>query len=361
MSINVTRYELDPQFDTKLQAFAFTLLMITLLALPVLMWKFRLVSRHDVYPAVPTTVGAYTYIQNQIFEEKSDIDILFLSTSLLWDAIDTPYVQKELSRKLGREANVITFGTNWRSEGLYYLLLRDVLQHRKVKLLAFSMPTAWQESSLPQKQSFRWLIYGEDERPFDGLPWRSRLSIYGEKVLGAPRHVLSKLRSNHLETSPLTATFGADLDPGGGRGEGWDPKLPDIPTSRMIYSDGNRDVFEFSNDPLNHYQNHFLQLLFEKARENAIPVMIVHVPLTEERHATKVIKRMYWPAVFGGDVSIVGVPPATLFGGMSNAEIDQLYFRENKDHLNRKGSQLFTRTITPAILKVYEDHLLQQR
>ena len=52
-------------------------------------------------------------------------------------------------------------------------------------------------------------------------------------------------------------------------------------------------------------------------------------------------------------MSIVGVPPATLFQGLTDAEIDQFYYNE---HLNANGCRLFTRTITPALVKTYVEN-----
>jgi hypothetical protein len=107
---------------------------------------------------------------------------------------------------------------------------------------------------------------------------------------------------------------------------------------------------------LSTYQEHFLRLVFALLQKHEVKVTIVHVPLWTERHKTSVDERMFWPEVFRMPMAIVGVPPATLFKGMTNEEIAQFYYNE---HLNANGARLFTRTITPALVKtcVEDDQL----
>ena len=58
-----------------------------------------------------------------------------------------------------------------------------------------------------------------------------------------------------------------------------------------------------------------------------------------------------WEKAFGVPLDLVGVPGATLFAGMSNDDIGQLYF--DRLHFNVNGRQFFTRVITPALLELY--------
>lgn len=348
------KVEMDPPFFTGWEVAAFGAVLLFFLALPVLLAKSALVSRKGVYQAVPLRAGPYSHFEQQIFEEKSDIDILFLGSSLIWSAVDTPYVQKELSRKLGRDVNVLTFGSNWRGEDLSYVLLRDLLEKRKVQMLVIHMPLDYQTEETPHKQAFRWMLYTENEAALQGLSLRSQLTIYGEEVLGAPRHLLSLIRPDlrGKETS-VSATLGANKVEQGFYGAPFvrrAPPVPNFPATDLIYSPKTKDRFYFTGQALNSYQLHFVRLIFDLARQHRVHLAILNIPISRDRHSSVAVERMFWPEVFGADVPIVGVPPATLFKEMSDAEIDQLFYDE---HLNVNGSEYFTRAIAPAILELY--------
>ena len=349
-----TKQVMDPPFYAPWQELSFTLLILILLLLPIGL-SGRIYPK-DAYATVPTKAGDFSYISQQIFEEDSDIDVLVLSTSLLWTAIDTPYLKEELSRASGREVNVVTFGSNWRGEDLNYTLLRDLLQRRKVKSIIFSMPAGYQTMDEPHNQSSHWMLYGEDENALRGLPSTQRAALYGVTVLGAPRHLLSKLRHNRTAPSENAEFLGANFVAEGYNGAPFvrrDLAPPSLPPAEMVYSAATARNFHFTQSSLSPYQAHFLRLVFELLKQHQVKVTIVHVPLSFERHKTVVEERMLWPEVFKMDMALVGVPPATLFRGLTDSEIDYFYYNE---HLNANGNRLFTRTIIPALTKIYVDN-----
>lgn len=346
--------KMDPPFATRWQAVCFLLLLVILLVLPILVARFRLVSKSDVYSGVTTRHGSFTYLQQQIFSERSELDIVFVGSSLIWAGIDTPYVQRELSKKLGREARVVTLATNWRGEDLTYTVLSDLLAHRKVRMVVLTMPLPYQTQSAPHHQAFRWWLYGENEAELRRLPLRDRVAIYGEQVLGAPRHLLSAIRPNRVVVAPQDTRLGALQEESGFQGAPFVRRTYQAPppdTRGVIYSPETRDHFQFTGQALSQYQGEFLSSTFTLLSKYQTRILILHVPTSQERHSAVVTERMFWPAVLGQDVPILGVPPAALFAGMSDAEIDQFFYDE---HLNINGSELFTRTVTPAILEVYE-------
>ncbi len=351
---------MDPPFTSRWQAYGFALVLAFFLVLPAGLARSGLVRRQDVYQRIPEKFGAFSYIGHQIFDDSSDIDILFLGSSVLWSGIDTPHVQYQLSRQLGRPANVITFGSNWRGEELNYILLSEVLQRRKVRMLVITMPLSHQSTNLPHPQSFRWLPYGDNEAALRGLPLRIRLALYGEQVLGAPRHVLGIIRSDIQEKTDfyhaLVSLRGAYRVEGGYLGAPFvlqKTKPPELSARSMIYSPEAQRFFNFTQQPLSPYQMHFLRLTTELARRSDVPVAILNIPLSRQRREAAVEERMHWSEVFGLEMPIIGVPPATLFRGMTDSEINRCFYDE---HMNLNGSDLLTRTLTPAILTVYEEH-----
>ncbi|MGH9903975.1 MAG: hypothetical protein ACRD8U_00160, partial [Pyrinomonadaceae bacterium] len=208
-------------------------------------------------------------------------------------------------------------------------------------------------------QSFRWLPYGGNDVAWRGLPLRIRLALYGEQVLGAPRHLLGIIRPDIQEKSNFYHTLA--LLKGAYRIEErldepfvlLNARPPDLSALSMIYSPETNRSFSFTQQPLSPYQMHFLRLTTELVRRHNLPVAILNIPLYRQRRDTTVEERMNWSLVFGLEMPIIGVPPATLFHGLTDSEINNCFYDE---HMNINGSDLFTRTVTPAILAVYEKH-----
>jgi hypothetical protein len=344
---------MDPPFASRWQAVCFLVLLLTLLVLPPAMARLNLASEAAVYSEVTTRHGSFTYLQHQIFGEQSELDVAFVGSSLIWAGIDTPYFQGELSKKLGREARVVTLATNWRGEDLTYMVLSDLLAHRKVNMVVLTMPLPYQTQDAPHHQAFRWWLYGKNEDVLRRLPFRSRFAVYGEQVLGAPRHLLTAIRPNRTAALPPNAKLGALQEQSGFQGAPFvrrTSQAPVLPARDLIYAPETREHFQFTGQALTQYQVQFLDSTFALLSKYRTRIVILHVPTSLERHSTVVTERMFWPVMLGQDVPIVGVPPATLFGGMTDAEIDQLYYDE---HFNINGSELFTHTVTPAILEIY--------
>jgi hypothetical protein len=98
-----------PAFSSPRQAAAFALLLLALLLAPALAQKI-LPSREAIYSSIWWASGDFPYMDGQIFQEKGDVDIVFMGSSHIWAAFDTPYVQEQLSKELGRPSVARTFG-----------------------------------------------------------------------------------------------------------------------------------------------------------------------------------------------------------------------------------------------------------
>jgi hypothetical protein len=93
-----------PAFSSSRQAAAFALLLLALLLAPALAGKRFLPPRAEIYSSIWWASGDYPFFYHQIFQEKEPVDILFIGASHIHTAFDTPYVQEQLSRRLGRPA-----------------------------------------------------------------------------------------------------------------------------------------------------------------------------------------------------------------------------------------------------------------
>jgi hypothetical protein len=88
------------------------------------------------------------------------------------------------------------------------------------------------------------------------------------------------------------------------------------------------------------------------AQAHGCRLVVVHIPTFNERHSTVVSMPVFWPDALQAEVTMIGIPPATLFKGLSDDEIRQLY--SNPLHLNQNGQDYFTALMTPNLLKIYE-------
>ena len=69
-----------------------------------------------------------------------------------------------------------------------------------------------------------------------------------------------------------------------------------------------------------------------------------------------VVPSAFWPEVFGGNATMIGIPGAKLFAGVSQEVLtNQLY--NDPVHLNRNGQKFFTPLITPALMQIYENQI----
>lgn len=356
---------MDPPFYSARQALGFAALIFLLLVLPVGLAKTGLVERKHVYPSVPEEWGGYGFIQKQIFVEKADIDLLVVTTSQLYQGLDGNYLQRQLTQGLGREAVLVVFPTNYRCEALVYTLLRDVLKRRKVKAVMLSAPFANNGDSLPHLQSYRWYLYGEDFEALEGLPARYRWTFHAQVVLGASRHLLSLVRQDRLDSaSAYMQNFGTVKIERINRNRSpfvhFSPTLPALTPDEMILAVDSPRV-RFPGPQLNDYQHHYTTLSMNLLRQQRIPLIMLHLPVWVNRHDTVVNERMPWPQVFNIPITLIGVAPATLFAGLTEEEINKLYYN-NYDwpnhHLNRNGSEYYTRVITPAILEAYARNVI---
>jgi hypothetical protein len=310
--------------------------------------------RIEVYRGVSGNAGPFESLRHQVFDDPSALDLLIFGNSLVRVGFEQSWVRQELSEALGRPANVLVSGVTWQGHDMQYFVLRDLLEHRKVKMLVISTPARTHTLNMPHVQVYRIFRYGDFPGALDGLPLRYRISLYAGCVLGSPRQMLNYVRSNLVDSSPDTEAdphwreigyMGAPFVP-------MDPNPPALAPESMIYSDGIRGRFHFGGPPLNPYQLHFLRKIVELAASKGTRVVITHVPLASEKGETAVWERGFWPDLLGHDIPIVGVPPAILFAGLGDQDFYKFYA---DDHLNLNGERRFTRTITPALVKLYTE------
>jgi hypothetical protein len=358
---------MTPAFSSTRQAAVFAVLLLVLLALPEAIAKTGWLQRNDIYPALPMRAGPFPWIQQQIFSETSDVDVVFLGSSHIWNAISAPLVQKKFSADLGREAHVLALC--WPSPGFDtdFVVARDLLDHRHVRMLVVYDEGA---SEQPHRYSPRWFVIGQNSKALAGLSLLGQARLYCGAILGMPRHLLSLVRPDLTEDpahgrpnwwnsyyrapniaqqlGSLNARLGYGITPDFSE---FQPHGQATPHDVLVYSPQTKDGFTFTDARFPVYQLHFAQKLAQLCQEHGTRLVFLHTPSLNERDQKVISEREFWPVKLGAPVDIVGIPGAKLLAGISDADQLKLFYMD--DHLNQNGQEMFTALITPALEKLY--------
>lgn len=366
---------MSPAFSSARQAAAFVLLLLVILLLPLLLTKSLLPSRDQIYGWEGwDSTGPHPYHQQLIFQEKGDIDIAIIGSSQITHGIDTPYLQQKLSEKLGRPATVRTLGWGGAGFDALYITTRDLLEHRKVRMIVFY--DECQTYNKPNSLAPNWFRIADNGRDLAGLPIKYQLAYYYAAVLGIPKNFLCLLRSNlpadmspakmayveHLyDADNIVQRLGSLAARHGYNYTGvlndytpyveYTPAAQARPSDVLTYSPSNPNGFRFPGPPVPDWQLQFGKKFTELTRQYGVKLVLIHLPFINERRTTTVDEREFWPTALQGDITMVGIPPGVMFGGLTDDDIRKLF--DDLWHLNRNGQEYYTSLLTPTLVDFY--------
>jgi hypothetical protein len=360
-----------PAFSSIRGAATFALLLALIIALPALMGETGWLSRRDVYPAIPWKYGPFLWIQQQIFDKKTDVDVAFMGSSHIWNAIDTPLVQKYFSQRLGRPAEVITLGWPWNGFDAAYIIGRDLLEHRHVHTLVIDDEGF---DATPHYHSSRWFRMGDNTEALAGLPLDSKLALYGGAVLGMPRQLLNLARPNLLDDpfkaqgtfwdtyyhapnvaqnlGALRARLGWNVSP---NFIAFKPQGDATPADTVVYSAATRNRFSATGPATSAYQLHFMRKLATLCAERGTHLVFLVTPHIEPANDTRISVRELFPELLGVPSDLIGLPQARFFAGIPPADRVKLFYEGA--HANQNGQTYFTQLITPKLFDLYAQSL----
>ena len=365
-----------PAFSSTKHAAAFAAMMLVLLSLPAVVGKNLMPPREQAYATQSWGSGPYPYIQQQLFEEKGNIDIAFLGSSHILHCLDARRLQDELGKQLGRPATVRVLGWGGAGYDALYFIAKDLLAHRRVRMLVFydDVNGTYRNAKGPV-----WFRFQDDARALAGLPLREKGLFYFASLVGMPRNLLCLVRPNlpadlrvknywedHYGSVNLTENLGSttsELAFTARNNPDADPSIPFIPyqpgngttpADCFIYSPLTRTNFEITNEPIPVWQIHFMHLLLALARQQNCQLVQLSIPdLLGNYRAERIEERAFWPEIFGTNLVMLGVPPARVFNRLSDEEVRRLYY--NAGHLNKNGQIYFTSLILPSLLQIYHE------
>jgi hypothetical protein len=358
-------------FSSIRSAVAFALLLLFLLSLPLAIGKKLLPPRAQSYAAQSWGNGPYPYIQQQLFEEKGDIDIAFIGSSHILHCLDARRLQTELSRKLGRPATVRVIGWGGAGFDAIYFVAKDLLERRKVRTLVFY------DDHNPENRNNKspaWFRFSDDAAALTGLPLAEQGYFYFASLLGMPRNLLCLVRPNlpadlqttnywqtHYGSVNVAANLGSTASELGFTEIDADPTRPFYPftpqngvtaDNAVIFSPTTQTNFSFASQPLPAWELHFMRLFADLARQHGTRLVLLNIPVLSDLSEPKLDERAFWPKIFGPNLVLLGVPPPRFFHGLTDADAHKLYF--NPGHLNKNGQAYFTSLVLPDLLHIYE-------
>lgn len=356
-----------PAFSSTGQKAGFLLVLLFFLVCPLIVGKRILPPREELYSSAPWGLGDFPYLHDQIYKETNDIDVAFMGSSPIWWGLDTPHVQAELTRSLGRPAVVRSLCWNWDGFDAFYFIAQDLLKHRRVHMIVFCdlSPGTSDEA---HSQALHWFRYADNKADLKGLGWRAKVTFYASAILGMPRNLLGSVRSDlpmvrsdeiswgdfhHVGSPALRLGSLPQRESLYGSYKDYRPTPQAKPSEVCLYSPANRSEFEFSSRPLYSTQIAFARKIAALASANHVRLVYLHMPHITEFGSTTIPENAYWPDLFQSNLTMVGIPGAKLFAGLTSDEVKRLYW--DVQHLDLNGQIYFTSVVTPRLLQVYEE------
>ena len=341
-----------PAFYSTAHAIWLGALLLFFVTLPVGLHWIGHVSKEEAYRGISERAGAYDYIRRQIFEKSSAIDMVFCGNSLLFAAVAEQTVENGLNQALGRKSEVVMIPQSWQGPDMNYFVTRDLMERRRVKMLVIAAPARVHHQNSPHVQLFRVVRYGDHPGALDGLPLGMRLAFYADFVLGAPRQALSLFRANQInESAGRELLHNAPVGYKGGPFVPHPIEPPAIPPGSMVYDTKSDGWFRFDGPELNEQQTHFIRKTAELARQHGALLVILHMPSPSEKGMDVVPDRQGMRELLGPGVMFAGLPSTLLFSRVPERQFED-YFQD--EHLNLNGRNLFTQTVTPMLVNLYE-------
>lgn len=335
-----------PAFDNWRAAARFAALLVLLLSLPVINLSLGLPPRVEVYNGLRQGGGPYVKTRQQLYDTTGDIDVAFVGSSILNVAVNGDEVQARLVDRFGPAMNVRMFGFVFQGLDMQYVMTRDLLEQRRVKMLVISFSGPRHIRDRPHVQLHNVLRWGEYPEMVEGLPFAERASIYASSVLDGPRQLVKYLRPERpipaADDHRSLMVFDSV------------PVISDPPATAIELNDANRAQFTFGDPEISSRQLHFARLIAGLATEHHVKLVIVNIPTPEEFGVERIWERADWPRLLPDEPSVVAFRRSELFAGDSSGR-----FFADSVHMTPEGQERFTRSLIPYLMNEYEE--LQSR
>jgi hypothetical protein len=100
-------------------------------------------------------------------------------------------------------------------------------------------------------------------------------------------------------------------------------------------------------------QIYFARKLAALAQAHRTSLTCLNVPFISDTKSNVIKERYDWPVALKAPVTMVGIPPATLFDGLSDRDISNMFW--DPFHFNENGQKYFTRLLAPNLITIYDE------
>ena len=351
---------MHPAFRSPRAAAGFAAVLVLFLALPLVLKWVGPPTREQAFSMVPTAGGPVAMVRKLIYDDTGRADVLVVGSSLVKTDVHAQQLAGLLARKLGHPMRVDVLEMNWYGADQQFFMLQDYLAHHPApRLIVLHVPQARASENGPHPQTYRWLRYGDMAPLPAGFPLVSRMQLYGEMVLGAPRQVLTLFRPNRLgpedpvPASELATGLGSPAASGDAAlAEGAVANvpaaavLPVTPPVFEVLKPNLKSAYRFEMGP---YTLLFLKRIAELVRSGSSSLVLLHLPLGQDPLVESLQELQPWATLFGPAITMIAVPKSRLFQGV---DASQFYF-PGDNHMNPSGGERFTASIAPAVAEAY--------
>jgi hypothetical protein len=226
-----------------------------------------------------------SWIYNRIFKQKENIDIVFTGASQTSCAIIDEYLENKLTKHTGNPVNVVNLGYCRRGRDIQYVMLKDLFQQKKPKILVIEVAEDEPKKSHPV---FPYLAESNDLwGSFVFFNQRYLLNIWKGVVV---RFEYLKYRLFHEES--LIENQNSD-------GFGYLPsvQIADPEILKLNEIDWQKRISKSKSDIVRNfelkYSKHYLEKIVNLSKKNNCEIVFLYLPESGSKMKTPLLTEYY--------------------------------------------------------------------
>lgn len=347
-----------PVFAYRWQLWLFVATMALLLAFPFV-HKPAWMDRSVLYRSM-SLLDTHRYnVMPQFLRSERDIDILFVGASAVGSGFDPHIVRDALREKLGREPLVYTLYHPKCGADLDYIMIKDILERRHVKLMVWeALRAQCRDDRMHSGSNYLW-DYALHREVMDA-PTLDKTYVVLFSMMNSLKLILSPILD--LQGKSFTewrflcdrgSDYGACLRRHGIERMEPPPVAPEheLPMEKVLHYRQQQDDDLLILRQYNRSTQLFYETILNEAQAKGTKVAITQVPMTED--GKNIVLHSFHSGHPANSLPVLAIPRGYLFP--TKKELKQYFMPGDRVHFSIYGSQYHTRAILPALLHLYDE------